>query len=249
MNKQIDGDYLVAERYDQYYGAYRALPDWFLNDLAERGDVLELACGSGRIAIPIAEHGINVTGVDYSEPMLSLARQKARDKNVEVKWIHADARQLETGRRYGTILLLANALWHFHTLADFENCIRTVKHHLAPNGLFVLSVFVPNVAILSRDPGVRYPYQDYTDEETGELIHVTMTYRYEPDTQTARSVHYVGDTDEVVGGLNLRMYFPQELEALLRYNGLKIQEKFGDWDRSAFGPGSRHQLCLCAADA
>lgn len=76
-----------------------------------------------------------------------------------------------------------------------------------------------------------------------------MTYQYEPDTQIARSVHYTGDTDEVVGGLNLRMYFPQELDAMLHYNGLTIQQKWGGWDRSPFGPGSNHQLYPCTADA
>ena len=61
-------------------------------------------------------------------------------------------------------------------------------------------------------------------------------------------MHYKGDTDEVVGGLNLRMYFPRELDALLRYNGFRIIRKYGDWERATFGPDSRHQLCLCAAE-
>ena len=58
-------------------------------------------------------------------------------------------------------------------------------------------------------------------------------------------VHYRGDSDEIVGGLNLRMYFPQELDALLKYNGLRIKEKFGNWDREVFRPDSKHQLCFC----
>ena len=66
----IDADYLAPAKYDQYYGAYDALPDWFLAELASREKVLELACGTGRIAIPLTEHGLEVTGIDYSEPML-----------------------------------------------------------------------------------------------------------------------------------------------------------------------------------
>jgi hypothetical protein len=59
-------------------------------------------------------------------------------------------------------------------------------------------------------------------------------------------VHYKGDTDEIVGGLNLRMYFPRELDALLTYNGLRIVDKLGSWERDAFGPDSRHQLYFCS---
>ena len=124
--ESIDADYLAPAKYDQYYGAYATLPDWFLAELASRERVLELACGTGRIAIPLAEHGIEVTGIDYSEPMLSLARSKADGRQVKVEWIRDDIRRFDIGRQYGSILLLYNALWHLHDLADFEECIRCV---------------------------------------------------------------------------------------------------------------------------
>lgn len=243
----IDADYLAPARYDQYYGAYAALPDWFPADLASRGEVLELACGTGRIAIPLAERGIEATGLDYSRQMLSLARSKAEARRVRVDWILGDMRRFETGTQYGSILLLHNALWHLHDLSDFEECMRCVRHHLTPGGCFILDVFVPGLEILNRDPGRRYPFSQYKDRETGREVQVTESYRYEADTQVARVLHHEGDSDEIVGGLNLRMYFPQELDALLKYNGMRINEKFGSWDRDAFELDSRHQLCFCTA--
>ncbi len=243
--ESIDADYLAPEKYDQYYGTYATLPDWFLAELASRERVLELACGTGRIAIPLAEYGLEVTGIDHSEPMLSLARSKAESKQVKVNWLCDDIRRFDAGRQYGSVLLLFNALWHLHDLADFEGCIRCVKRHIAPGGYFILDVFVPKLAILNRDPSRRYPFSRYTDDDTRQEIQVTQSYRYEADTQIARMVHYREDSDEVVGGLNLRMYFPQELDALLKYNGMKVREKFGNWDRDSFGPDSRHQLCFC----
>ena len=77
-------------------------------------------------------------------------------------------------------------------------------------------------------------------------MEVTETYVYEPDTQISRVVHYKGTTDEIVGDLNLRMYFPQELDALLEDNGMMIDEKFGSWDRVSFDSSSKHQLYLCS---
>jgi SAM-dependent methyltransferase len=243
--ESIDADYLAPAKYDQYYGAYATLPDWFLTKLASREKVLELACGTGRIAIPLAEHGLEVTGIDYSEPMLSLAKSKADGRQVKINWIHDDIRRFNTGKQYGSILLLSNALWHLHDLADFEECIRCVKRHLAPGGYFILDVFVPGLKILNRDPSRRYPFSRYTDDKTGQEVQVTQSYKYEADTQIALMVHYREDSDEIVGGLNLRMYFPQELDALLKYNGMRINEKFGNWDREVFRPDSKHQLYFC----
>ena len=151
--ESIDADYLAPAKYDQYYGAYATLPDWFPAELASRGSVLELACGTGRIAILLAEHGLEVAGIDYSEPMLSVARSKAERRQMQVDWILDDMRRFDIGRRYGSILLLHNALWHLHDLSDFEACMRCVKRHLAPGGYFVLDVLVPGLEILNRDPG------------------------------------------------------------------------------------------------
>ena len=82
---------------------------------------------------------------------------------------------------------------------------------------------------------------------SGERVEVTQTYRYEPNTQIARIVNYKGITDEIVGDLNLRMYFPQELDTLLEYNGMTIDEKFGGWDRAPFDARSEDQLYFCSS--
>ena len=161
--------------------------------------------------------------------MLSVARSKAERRQMQVDWILDDMRRFDIGRRYGSVLLLHNALWHLHDLSDFEACMRCVQRHLAPGGYFVLDVLVPGLEILNRDPGRRYPFSRYTDDDTGQEVQVTESYRYEADTQIARLVHYRGDSDKLVGGLNLRMYFPKELDALLQYNGFRINEKRAWW--------------------
>jgi SAM-dependent methyltransferase len=241
----IDKDYLDAAGYDLCCGAYAKLPEWFVAELKSRGDVLELACGTGRIAIPLAQQGIAVTGLDYSKPMLDLARKKAKEKKVQIQWVPGDMRSFDLKRKFGTVLLLYNALWHLHELSDLERCLACVRRHLKPGGVFILDVFTPSFAYLTRDPNLRYPAYSYVDPQTGELVKFTESYRYEPDTQMARAVRYLGETDQVVGGVNLRMYFPRELDALLKYNGLAIQNKYGSWDREPFFTKSQHQLYFC----
>ena len=245
MKQSIDKDYLVARRYDQYYGAYATLPNWFINELSTKKGVLELACGTGRIAIPLAQNGLAVTGIDYSKPMLDLAKSKADDKQMKVEWVLGDIRCFDLGRKYQVILLLFNALWHLHEVSDIEDCLQCVQHHLTSDGLFILDVFVPDMKFLNRGPSRRYAFHKYIDDETGKLVKVTESIRYEANTQIARVVHYKENSEDVVGDLNLRMYFPKELDALLKYNGMKIKNKFGNWDRDAFGLDSKHQLYFC----
>lgn len=244
----IDLHYRQADLYDQYYGAYAETAEWLVEEMRQRGEVLELACGTGRLAIPLAQRGLAVTGIDYTPEMLALAREKAKAKDASVEWVEGDMRSFELGREFGSVLLLSNALWHLHELADFAACMRCVHRHLAPGGIFVLSLFVPAIAILARDPDKRYAFSSYIDRESGEEVKVMEQYRYESGTQIGRVVHYKGDSDEVVGTLNLRMYFPKELDALLAYNGLKIVDKFGAWDRSPFGSESNNQIYLCVVE-
>lgn len=247
MKSHIDADYLDAERYDQFYGEYAEPDDWLVELLLQRSSVLELACGTGRIAIPLAQRGLSVTGIDYCEPMLDLAQNKVREAQVQVELAQCDFRAFDLGKKFGSILLLFNALWHVHERHDFAALMQCVRRHLQPDGLFVLDVFVPALEFLHRDPQQRYPFSSYTDPETGAQVQVTETYSYEPDTQISRLVHYKGTTDEIVGGLNLRMYFPQELDALLECNGMAIDQKFGSWDRTPFDASSNHQLYLCTS--
>jgi SAM-dependent methyltransferase len=243
----IDLHYRQAELYDQYYGEYAEPAAWLVEEMRQRGEVLELACGTGRLAIPLAARGLQVTGIDYTPEMLALAKEKAKEKSASVEWVEGDMRSFELGRKFGSVLLLSNALWHLHEIADFEACMRCVHRHLAPGGIFVLSLFIPALDILARNPDKRYPFSSYTDSNSGEEVQVMEQYRYEPDTQIGRVVHYKGDTDEVVGTLNLRMYFPKELDALLAYNDLRVLGKFGDWDQNPFGPGSNNQIYICEA--
>ena len=244
MGSHIDADYLDAERYDQYYGSYAEPNDWLVDRLQERNTVLELACGTGRVAIPLAQRGLSVAGIDYSKPMLDLAHQKAAETHAELELALCDIRNFDLGRKFGSILLLSNALWHVHERSDFAALMQSAQRHLEPDGLFVLDVSVPNLDILNRDPQQRHPFSTYTDQETREQVEVT--HIYEPDTQISRVVQYKGMTDEIIGGLNLRMYFPQELDALLAHNGMMIDEKFGSWDRAPFDANSRHQLYFCS---
>jgi len=245
---QTDHLYASGLRYDLMWPDVADLPFWLARARERDGPVLELACGTGRIAIPLAQAGFQVTGIDVAEGMLARAREKAASQGADVTWVHGDIRDFDLGQRFGLIILPVNALCHLLTLADFEAAMACVARHLADDGRFILSVFVPDFGILSRDPAGRYPFAAYTRPEDGEHVQVWHRNVYRPETQRNHITLFLlapNGTEQPAGELDMRMYFPQELDALLRYNGLRIEHKYGDFDGTPFGPGSGQQIPVC----
>lgn len=245
--------YLDGRHYDALYEIDAGGPDlpFWLALARQQGDpILELACGTGRVSVPLAEAGYRVTGIDVAESMLKEARARSAAQGVEVIWARADMRDFDLRRAFPLIILPANTLGHLLTRADLESCLACVRRHLAPGGRFALDYFVPKMELLVPQPGERFAFGEYDDPDGGGRVVITHSYVYEPDTQLKRiTTHHLlpGEEFEEQGSLVMRMYFPQELDALLTYNGFRIVRKLGDYDGTPFGPKSEKQLIVCAA--
>ena len=213
------------------------------------GPVLELACGTGRIAVPMAEQGMQVTGLDISDSMLAHARRKAAERAVAVEWVRADCRDFTLNKRFSLIFLAFNSLGHLHDLESVAACFSCVRRHLRREGRFIVDFFNPRLDILTSDPSGRYPVAEYADPDGRGTVVVTESKTYEADTQINRiRWHYrVGEEREYVEELNLRMFYPQELDALLHYNRFTIEAKFGDFDETASASTSPKQIVICRA--
>ena len=128
------------------------------------GPVLEIACGSGLVTIPIAALGLDVTGVDLARPMLEHARQKTERQNLNVRWVEADARSFDLGAKFHFILLTGNAFQAFLKREDQEALLASVKRHLAPNGIFAFETRNPSGHDLTNQPEEEFD-QRYTSVE------------------------------------------------------------------------------------
>lgn len=241
--------YRDGRHYDQLFGqAEQDLPFWIVQAERYGGPILELACGTGRICIPLAKQGFEVAGMDHSAAMLNEARAKASAAGVSVEWIQSDMRDFDLGRGFSLILLPANALCHLLNLESFEGCMSAVQRHLQPDGRFIVDVFVPRMELLLDKPGERFPFAEYDDPDGRGKIVVTESYVYEPDSQIKKvtTFHSIpGEAVEMAGRLDMRMYFPQELDALLKYNGFEIVERFGNYDETPFDSSAEKQLIVC----
>lgn len=211
------------------------------------GPVLEIACGSGLVAIPVAARGLEVTGVDLARPMLDHARSKAQ-QGLNIEWIEADARQLNLGRRYQFIYLTGNAFQAFLRRADQEALLAAVKRHLAADGTFAFETRNPSGHDLSPRPEEEYE-RSYTSVQ-GNHIKMSYTQLYDPVTQIMHWTTYRRWSDEAGdhktrARIACRFTHPQELEALLHYNGFAIMHQYGNLDKEALTPGSPSIISIC----
>ncbi|HVV87037.1 MAG TPA: class I SAM-dependent methyltransferase, partial [Kofleriaceae bacterium] len=211
-----------------------------------------LGAGSGRLAVPLARGGLRVTALDRSPPMLTRGRAAAAAAGVDVEWVEADMTAFDLGRRFEAVLLAFNTLLHLHTRPKQEALFAAVHRHLAPGGLFALSIVSPDPATLARAPDHRLLVTDgpVDDPVEGAPLTAEETIHYDHATQCNLGVFrfsYPGRPDAVVVPVDLRMIYPAELEALLHYNGFELVARHGDWDGSWFTSASLHQHVICRA--
>jgi SAM-dependent methyltransferase len=243
----VSSIYRSGKVYDLLYPGSAAGPDFWLELAQTCGDpVLELMSGTGFIAIPLAHAGHDVTGVEMAEPMLVEAARKSHAAGVDIKWVQGDARGFDLGRQFKLILLPSNSICHLLTRQDLEACLATVARHLHPEGRFALNVFVPSMPLLIRSPEEEQEFGGYVDPDSGEQVVMTARSWYDADTQIKHHqlLRRVGNGPiEPDGELTMRIYFPQELDALLWYNGFAIEHKYGE-DRRPFDAQSGMQYYI-----
>jgi SAM-dependent methyltransferase len=250
----IDSEYSDPEEYDQENGLDGpALP--FYGALAREtgGPGLDLACGTGFLTIPLAAAGLAMTGVDRSPVMLDHARHKSA--HLAIRWLLADCRTLDLGEVFRFITMTGNAFQEFLTRADQEGLLGTVRRHLAPDGLFAFETRYPrnsSLLDLTAPDGEwtpEVPWRTFADEQ-GRTIRVSTTQRNNSLRQTVnyavhRRWHEAGEERVKTEYTTLRFVYPQEMEALLHYNGLAIRDAYGDWDRQPLTATSPRMIFVC----
>jgi SAM-dependent methyltransferase len=216
---------------------------------ASGGSVLELACGTGTMLLPIAERDIACQGVDLSDDMLAQAQTKF-DASGASAGLHAgDMTDFDLDDTFALVFVASNSLTHLHTPGDIVSCFRAARRHLAPGGRFAFDVFNPSVAILAAADGVRRERQRFHDPERGE-VRVDVEERYDSAAQVTRGVWYFSterEADFFVASLEVRGMFPQELPLLIEAGGLRLLDRFGDFDRHPFTSDAPNQVCVCGA--
>ncbi len=212
-----------------------------------QGPVLDLGCGSGRFTIPLAQQGIEMVGLDVVPGMLAHGKEKAGD--LPIQWVEADARTFCLNQKFALIFSTGAVFQHLLTRSDQEACLAQVRKHLTENGRFIFDLGFPNqqwlVNVEEEEEWFAYTTPD------GRHIRVGGVQEYDPIQQVKKetAVRRWTDVDgnEIVREtpLSLRFYYPQEIAALLYYNGFHIVSLYGNWDMMPLSAQSPMMIHLC----
>ena len=241
--------YLDGRHYDLAYSNFTEDIDFWVGQARRYGGpILELACGTGRISIPRAREGFEVTGIDLAESMLEQAGRNSLEEGLDVEWAKADMRYFSLGKTFPLIICPSQSISRMLTIEDLEECLSWVKEHLAPGGLFTMELYNPSMEILNRGEGERSPFLEYEHPDGDGTVRVDFSSVYDRATQVQHlTLHYSlpGVEEQPTEEISIRMYFPLELEALLKYNGFVVWAKYGDFECKHFESRDNHQILVC----
>jgi SAM-dependent methyltransferase len=229
----------VAERYDKRY-AYQSEPAVvdpivaFLADLARDGAALELGIGTGRIALPLAQRGVRVHGIDLSEAMVARLRAKLGAEQIGVTI--GDFATTTVEATFSVAYLVANTIMNLTTQDEQVACFCNAAAHLEQGGCFVIEVLVPGLRRLP--PG-----------ETFQPFDVSATHlgfdEYDVARQGLVSHHYwIADGEVEVFSPPFRYVWPSELDLMARLAGMTLRERWGGWKREPFTSDSTKHISV-----
>lgn len=237
------------ERYAQLYDTCMLTREWpgevdFYRALAakmmEKGlAVLEVACGTGRIAVKLAQAGVKVTGMDLSRPMLQVAEDKSR-RMANVRWVHGDMKEFDLQESFGLAIIPGHSFQFMQTPAEQVECLESIKRHLVPGGLLVIHLDHQDVTwlgSLKSKGSVFEKGKELVHPQSGRLIRSFHAWTYEPSTQTATLMarwEEVGADGNVANRWEsapnpMHCVFRFEMEHLLARVGFDIETVYGDF--------------------
>lgn len=217
------------------------------------GDILELACGTGRVLLPLAKAGFNVWGLDITKEMLEQFKMKlsreTEDVQNRVTLIEQDMTSFKLDKKFSMITIPYRTFQLLINDTDQINCLKNVHSHLSDNGTFILTVFRPGQ--LTED-WTKYPEQEdwsRKDEETG------ITYKA-TNAKTGIDVnkqiiypdlnYYIteksGEVKKLTQRVALKYYQEYQIKNLLQETGFEVVEEFGYYDKRPLGEGTEYIL-------
>lgn len=236
-----DGDH-----YDAVHAGMPDVPFWVQRARAVGGNVLELACGTGRLSLPMAEAGANVVGIDVSEAFLSRARRKATSRHLDVTFERADMRGFALPQMFQCVALPYRSVAVLLTDQDLRACFACVRRHVERGATFIVDAFNPSLDGTVPSPStIRYRCPD-----GGGVVEVAHERQYDASSRTATSVFtFVSASSEgpASAHLTLRLYTVHELLAALRAHSFEVVDHLGGYDGAQYAETSPLQIVVAQA--
>jgi SAM-dependent methyltransferase len=241
----VSGEYdasTYGERIAEVYDSWHSVPKnadavvALLADLAGRGPTLELGIGTGRIALPLSQRGIEVHGIDASLSMVAKLRAKPGGDRIRVTI--ADFATVPIEGRFSLVFVVFNTFFGLLTQADQLACFQAVARHLTGDGRFLIEAFVPDLSRFDR--GQRVAALSVGADAVGLEASV-----HDRVAQRVTSQHVLMSKGGVeLYPVQLRYAWPSELDLMARLAGLRLRERWGGWSREPFSAASASHVSL-----
>jgi len=243
----------AAALYDAVFADRDDAAFWLAMAAESGGPVLELGCGTGRVLLPLARAGYEITGIDLSAPMIEQCRAKLQDEPAAVRertrLRAGDMTSFELGGRFALIICPFGGFHHLRTVEQQLACLERCRAHLLPRGRLVLDLLNPDPAppayLRDEEQAAREATDESFDWTDGRRIRSSMTITgYQRSlqcsdcTMTYEVVELDGTTRRITETFPLRYVFRYELEHLLARAGFSLVALHGDYDGSQFGEES-----------
>ena len=242
----------IAEYYDAEYETNDVLDNdtpFLLTHLPKRSQrVLELCCGTARCAIPLAQAGHRVTGVDIDADLLAIARRKRDSVGLtdrELSLVRGDVLRYESETKYDWAVLLFNTLLNFPTLPQQDRLLARVASLLRPGGRFWVDVFNPDFSLLAEGHVKNFDPATFYVPALDRTVHRTMEIRQSPEQPQLQHItfHYVwtdtaGKTRREKSAFDATWMLPREVVLLMERHGFRVENLYGDYDGSVVTPES-----------
>jgi SAM-dependent methyltransferase len=230
----------IADVYDAWYGEADFLEKdasiELLAELAGGGPVLELAIGTGRLALPLAERGLEVHGVDASEAMVARLREKPGGADIPVTM--GDFADVPVEGAYPLVFVAFNTFFGLPSQEAQVRCFANAAAHLAEGGVFLIEAFVPDLGRFDRNQRFQ------TNSVSTTEVNLDAS-RHDPLEQRVDSVHVVlTEAGTRLYPVNLRYAFPAELDLMARLAGLELKHRWGGWRREEFTRQSQRHVSV-----
>ncbi len=245
-----------GDLYDRAHTLKEDIPFWVREAKASGGPVLELGCGTGRVAIPVAQAGVQITGLDNSSAMLSSARAKARKlglANEMLKFRLGDMRDFRLGRKFPLVIIPFRSFQLLLSVADQRQALENIKRHLTSEGRLIIDLFVPDQERLIRESSEPVFRREIVDGATGRRLRLSEQNRHDPFGQIINARTILEELDVEGGTTNrwdvayqLRYLYRFEAQHLLEAAGYRLLELYGDFNRTPFDEASSEMIWVVA---
>lgn len=249
MLETLRDDYQGTAQYYDHVGLYVSRQDvqfWVDEAQTSGGPALELGCGTGRILMPTAKAGVEITGLDISESMLATCREKLQleTKQVQdrVQLVRSDMRSFDVGSDFALVTLPFRPFQHLVEVEDQLACLDSIRRALRTGGRLVLDLFNPSIPKLNEPLGEVVFTEDPFTMPDGRIVvrkHRFVDRDLFGQVNTIDLIHAItwpdGRYEEDVWQFRMRYFFRYEIEHLVERAGFRFEAIYADYDRSPYG--------------